>query len=126
VELGEAFRQLRQHLRTLLDERTRMLAAIAHDYRTYLTRMDLRSEFIEDEEQRALAAKDIEEMRDLLSDTLTFARNRPRPTWTWRHATFAPNWRWSPKSAYSATSMWTSRPCPMPSMPMSPIFPSSA
>jgi signal transduction histidine kinase len=57
VELGEAFRQLRQHLRTLLDERTRMLAAIAHDYRTYLTRMDLRSEFIEDEEQRALAAR---------------------------------------------------------------------
>lgn len=74
VELGEAFRQLRQHLRTLLDERTRMLAAIAHDYRTYLTRMDLRSEFIEDDEQRALAGKDIEEMRDLLSDTLTFAR----------------------------------------------------
>lgn len=73
VELGEAFRQLRQHLRTLLDERTRMLAAIAHDYRTYLTRMDLRSEFIEDDEQRALAGKDIEEMRDLLSDTLTFA-----------------------------------------------------
>ena len=51
-----------------------MLAAIAHDYRTYLTRMDLRSEFIEDDEQRALAGKDIEEMRDLLSDTLTFAR----------------------------------------------------
>jgi two-component system osmolarity sensor histidine kinase EnvZ len=74
VELGEAFRQLRQHLRALLDERTRMLAAIAHDYRTYLTRMDLRSEFIEDEQQRALAGKDIEEMRDLLSDTLTFAR----------------------------------------------------
>lgn len=74
VELAESFRQLRGRLRALVQERTRMLAAIAHDYRTYLTRMDLRSEFIEDEEQRALAAKDVEEMRDLLSDTLTFAR----------------------------------------------------
>jgi signal transduction histidine kinase len=55
IELGESFSQLRQHLRALLDERTRMLAAIAHDYRTYLTRMDLRSEFIEDEDQRLLA-----------------------------------------------------------------------
>lgn len=74
IELGESFSQLRQHLRALLDERTRMLAAIAHDYRTYLTRMDLRSEFIEDEDQRLLAQQDIEEMRALLSDTLTFAR----------------------------------------------------
>lgn len=69
IELGESFSQLRQHLRALLDERTRMLAAIAHDYRTYLTRMDLRSEFIEDEDQRLLAQQDIEEMRALLSDT---------------------------------------------------------
>jgi two-component system, OmpR family, osmolarity sensor histidine kinase EnvZ len=74
VELGEAFGQLRHRLRDLMQERTRMLAAIAHDYRTYLTRIDLRGEFIEDEQQRALAAQDVEEMRHLLSDTLTFAR----------------------------------------------------
>lgn len=74
VELGETIRDLRARLKVLLEERTRMLAAIAHDYRTYLTRMDLRSEFIEDPEQRRLAAQDIAEMRDLLADTLTFAR----------------------------------------------------
>lgn len=51
-----------------------MLAAIAHDYRTYLTRLELRSEFIEDEQQQSLARQDLEEMRLLLSDTLTFAR----------------------------------------------------
>lgn len=74
VELGETIRQLRARLKGLLEERTRMLAAIAHDYRTYLTRMDLRSEFIDDPRQRAAASKDIEELRDLLNDTLTFAR----------------------------------------------------
>jgi len=74
VELGETIRQLRARLRGMIDERTRMLAAIAHDYRTYLTRMDLRREFIDDPRQRELAGKDVEEMRDLLSDTLTFAR----------------------------------------------------
>lgn len=74
IELSGAFQQLRRQLREQIDERTRMLAAIAHDYRTYLTRLELRGEFIEDSEQRRLASKDIEEMRDLLSDTLTFAR----------------------------------------------------
>lgn len=74
VELGETIRQLRARLRGMIDERTRILAAIAHDYRTYLTRMELRSEFIEDRRQRELAGKDVKEMRDLLSDTLTFAR----------------------------------------------------
>ena len=74
IELADTVRQLRRHLRELLHERTRMLAAIAHDYRTYLTRLELRSEFIDDPEQRALAEQDIGEMRDLLSDTLTFAR----------------------------------------------------
>ncbi|UAK23720.1 sensor histidine kinase [Sphingomonas nostoxanthinifaciens] len=74
VELTESFVQLRTRLRDLLHERTRMLAAIAHDYRTYLTRLELRGEFIEDEAQRALAAQDLAEMRALLDDTLTFAR----------------------------------------------------
>jgi len=74
VALAEAFIQMRRQLRDLLQERTRMLAAIAHDYRTYLTRLELRSEFIEDEEQRALAVQDVAEMHELLADTLTFAR----------------------------------------------------
>jgi signal transduction histidine kinase len=75
---------LRERLRDLLAERTRMLAAIAHDYRTYLTRLELRSEFIEDERQRAAAAEDLAEMRMLLADTLTFARIGS-PRWRWRH-----------------------------------------
>jgi signal transduction histidine kinase len=74
ADLAAAFRHLRGRLRDLVHERTRMLAAIAHDYRTYLTRMELRSDFIEDDTQRALAEQDLAEMRQLLADTLTFAR----------------------------------------------------
>lgn len=73
AELGRAFRDLRANLHRLLEERTRMLAAIAHDYRTYLTRLELRADYIADERQRALASADIEEMNLLLDDTLTFA-----------------------------------------------------
>jgi two-component system osmolarity sensor histidine kinase EnvZ len=75
IDLAESFRQQRARLRALIQERTRMLAAIAHDYRTYLTRLQLRAEFIDDERQRDLAFADVEEMRLLLDDTLTFARD---------------------------------------------------
>lgn len=73
-ELSAAFNTLQGRIRGLMDERTRMLAAIAHDLRTYLTRLTLRAEFITDEAQRAKAATDLAEMSQLLDDTLLFAR----------------------------------------------------
>ena len=73
-ELSAAFNTLQGRIRGLMDERTRMLAAIAHDLRTYLTRLTLRAEFITDETQRAKAGIDLAEMSQLLDDTLLFAR----------------------------------------------------
>jgi len=73
-ELSAAFNALQGRIRGLMDERTRMLAAIAHDLRTYLTRLTLRAEFIADEAQRAKAGVDLAEMAQLLDDTLLFAR----------------------------------------------------
>jgi len=73
-ELSAAFNTMREQIRGLMDERTRMLAAIAHDLRTYLTRLTLRAEFIADETQRAKAGADLAEMAQLLDDTLLFAR----------------------------------------------------
>lgn len=73
-ELSGAFNTMRGRIRGLVDERTRMLAAIAHDLRTYLTRLTLRAEFIADAEQRTKAARDLAEMAQLLDDTLLFAR----------------------------------------------------
>lgn len=74
-DLSAAFNQMKQRIRALIDDRTRMLAAIAHDMRTYLTRLRLRAEFIEDADQRARAIADLDEMAVLLDDTLTFARD---------------------------------------------------
>lgn len=74
VALGAAFRDLRARLQAAMDERTRMLAAIAHDFRTYLTRLELRSDFIDDARQRDLASRDIAEMNGLIDDTLLFAQ----------------------------------------------------
>lgn len=73
-ELAAAFNEMKGTIRGLVDGRTRMLAAIAHDMRTYLTRLRLRADFIADEDQRGRAVSDIEEMGKVLEDTLTFAR----------------------------------------------------
>ena len=77
-ELAFAFNAMKGRVRGLVDDRTRLLAAIAHDLRTYLTRLRLRAEFIADDAQRDKAARDLDEMSALLDDTLLFARPRRR------------------------------------------------
>ena len=72
-ELARAFNEMKGRIAGLMAERTRMLAAIAHDLRTYLTRLRLRTEFIDDEAQRLRAIADIGEMSMLIDDTLMFA-----------------------------------------------------
>ena len=52
-----------------------MLAAISHDLRTPITRMRLRAEFVEDDEQRAKMLADLEEMEHMIAATLAFARD---------------------------------------------------
>ena len=65
-------------LRRFVDDRTMMLAAISHDLRTVLTRLRLRAEFIEDEQQQGKAIADIDEMQAMLEETLSFARDDAR------------------------------------------------
>ena len=72
-DLAEAFNTMQARIRGLVDDRTRVLAAIAHDLRTYLTRLRLRAEFIADPNQQARAIGDLDEMSALLDDTLLFA-----------------------------------------------------
>src|SRR5664279_3929511 len=54
---------------------TRMLAAISHDLRTPITRMRLRSEFIEDDVHRRHMLGDLDQMRSMLESVLSFLRN---------------------------------------------------
>jgi signal transduction histidine kinase len=70
-----AFNQMQDRLRRFVADRTFMLAAISHDLRTALTRLQLRTEFIADAAQRRKAAADLAEMGLMLSETLSFARD---------------------------------------------------
>ena len=71
---SKAFNKMQTRVQRMIDDRSLMLAAIAHDLRTVLTRLRLRAEFIEDAEQQAKAGADIEEMQAMLDAGLAFAR----------------------------------------------------
>ncbi len=66
---------MRERITALIDDRTRMLAAISHDLRTPITRMRLRSEFIEDDAHRSRMLADLDQMRSMLESVLSFLRN---------------------------------------------------
>jgi signal transduction histidine kinase len=75
VQAAQAFNQMQERIQRLVDDRTRMLAAIAHDLRTVLTRLRLRAELIDDAEQQRKAIADLDAMAIMLDETLAFARD---------------------------------------------------
>ena len=73
--VAKALNRMRERITTLIDDRTKMLAAISHDLRTPITRMRLRSEFIEDDIHRHRMLSDLDQMRSMLESVLSFLRN---------------------------------------------------
>jgi signal transduction histidine kinase len=73
--VAKAFNRMRERITALIDDRTKMLAAISHDLRTPITRMRLRSEFIEDDVNRNRMLRDLDQMRSMLESVLSFLRN---------------------------------------------------
>jgi signal transduction histidine kinase len=73
--VARALNRMRERITVLIDDRTRMLAAISHDLRTPITRLRLRSEFIEDESHRGQMLHDLDQMRSMLEAVLSFLRN---------------------------------------------------
>jgi signal transduction histidine kinase len=73
--VARALNRMRERITALIDDRTKMLAAISHDLRTPITRMRLRSEFIEDEVHRRRMLGDLDQMRSMLESVLSFLRN---------------------------------------------------
>lgn len=70
-----AFNTMAARIRRFVQDRTELLTAIGHDLRTPITRLKLRAEFIDDEEQRGKILADLEEMEAMVSATLTFGRD---------------------------------------------------
>jgi signal transduction histidine kinase len=73
--VAKALNRMRERISGLIDDRTKMLAAISHDLRTPITRMRLRSEFIEDDVHRSRMLRDLDQMRSMLEQVLSFLRN---------------------------------------------------
>nr|WP_314070080.1 ATP-binding protein [uncultured Roseococcus sp.] len=70
-----AFNTMAANIRRFVADRTQMLAAISHDLRTPITRLRLRAEFLDDDEQRAKMLADLAEMEAMIASTLAFARD---------------------------------------------------
>lgn len=78
-----AFNTMQAQIQHFVGERTHMLAAISHDLRAPLTRMRLRSEFMEDEDHQRKLVRDVDEMQSMINAALAFFRedtHRERPT----------------------------------------------
>ncbi|MGA9956475.1 MAG: ATP-binding protein [Bradyrhizobium sp.] len=76
--VAKALNRMQERITALIDDRTKMLAAISHDLRTPITRMRLRAEFIEDEAHRVRMMGDLDQMRSMLESVLSFLRNDRR------------------------------------------------
>lgn len=72
---AHAFNEMQTSLRRFVEDRTQMIAAISHDLRTPITRLKLRAEFVEDDEQRAKMLADLDEMEAMIASTLAFGRD---------------------------------------------------
>ena len=69
-----AFNDMARRVRAHLEERTQLLAAVSHDARTLLTKLDLRLEHIADTAHRGRARDDVAQMTALFDSVLAFAR----------------------------------------------------
>ncbi len=66
--------RLTARLNAVTESRMRLVAAAGHDLRTPMTRMRLRTEFIEDEEERAAWLKDIDELDRIADSAIRLVR----------------------------------------------------
>ena len=78
AQVADALDDMRTRIRALLDDRTRMLAAISHDLRTPLTRLQLRAERIADQDLRDGMLHEITRVTRMLDETLDYLREDVR------------------------------------------------
>ena len=71
---ARAFNDMQTRLVRFIDERTRLLTAMSHDLKTPITRMRLRAELLDDDDERLRFEKDLKEMEAMVAQTLDFMR----------------------------------------------------
>ena len=74
-ELTASFNAMQQKLTRFVEDRTRMLAAVGHDFRTPITSLRLQAALIEDETLRRDMIETLADMRTMVEETLDFARD---------------------------------------------------
>ncbi|MCF6320790.1 MAG: ATP-binding protein [Rhizobiaceae bacterium] len=77
-QAAQAFNQMQNRIRIFIEDRTQMIAAISHDLGTPIARMRLRTEFVEDDEQRNKMLADLKDMEKMVSSTLSFVRDEAK------------------------------------------------
>ena len=70
-----AFNTMAARIRRFVSDRTFILSAIGHDLRTPITRLKLRAEWMEDDEQRRKMLADLDELESMVSAALAFGRD---------------------------------------------------
>ena len=75
VTAAAAFNTMAARIRRFVADRTFLLTAIGHDLRTPITRLKLRAEYMEDDEQRTKMLADLDEMEAMVAATLAFGRD---------------------------------------------------
>lgn len=74
-ETAHAMNTMQTKIKDLLRDRTLMIAAMSHDLRTPITRMNLRVQLLEASDFKEKTLRDLEEMSALISEVLVFSRN---------------------------------------------------
>lgn len=72
-QAAHAFNAMQSRLRGIIDDRTKMLAAVSHDFRTPLTLLRLRVENVEDPVERDKMLSTIADLDSMVAATLEFA-----------------------------------------------------
>lgn len=73
-QVAHTLNDMRARIRSLMEDRMRMLVAISHDLRTPLTRLRLRAERVPTGITRDSMLQDISRIDDMLRETLTYLR----------------------------------------------------
>ncbi|KPL52488.1 hypothetical protein ABB55_09850 [Prosthecomicrobium hirschii] len=77
--LIDASNAMQTRIAALIKGRSMLIGAIGHDLKTYITRLRLRVEAIEADEQRERAARDLDDMTTMIDEALALARGTGAP-----------------------------------------------